>query len=79
MFETLSRRVYVFLVPILENTKSTGGVEILILTRARMQKNWKCKKLSRRVYVFLAPITRGTAGAFLHKAEAMMKESNCMS
>jgi hypothetical protein len=74
MFETLSRRVYVFLVAILENTKSIGGIEILILTRARMQKNWKCKKLSRRVYVFLVPIRRGI-GAFLHKAEAMMKES----
>jgi hypothetical protein len=44
MFETLSRRVYVFLVAILENTKSIGGIEILILTRARMQKKLEMQK-----------------------------------
>jgi hypothetical protein len=57
----------------------TGGIEILILTRARgCKKNWKCKKLALRVYVFLVPLTRGI-GAFLHKAEAMMKESIYLS
>jgi hypothetical protein len=44
MFETLSRGVCVSLVAILQNAKSTGGVEILILTRPRMQKKLEMQK-----------------------------------